>query len=237
MESSKVLEAKGTNGHKKIILQHGSGAVAEVYLHGATVTRYTHANGQDVLWVSESAVFDGAKAIRMDPCGGFPRRAPRARRPRCRISADAARATKALAGGGVPVVFPQFGPQADAKVAPAAAMAQHGFARTSAWGVGALTVTDAGACRAVLTLGDSAATRALWPQAFALEYEVVLDESSLACTLKMTNKASAETTPEPPPFAPQRRPARLLAHAAPTRIEKATHKHPVPRRAPRGRTR
>ena len=48
-------------------------------------------------------------------------------------------------------------------------MAQHGFARTSAWSIKATTVTDLGACRAVLSLGDSAATRALWPQAFELE--------------------------------------------------------------------
>ena len=35
---STVAEATGTNGQPKVILEHGSGALAEIYAHGATVT-------------------------------------------------------------------------------------------------------------------------------------------------------------------------------------------------------
>jgi glucose-6-phosphate 1-epimerase len=44
------------------------GAVAEVYLYGATVTKYKTASGKDLIWVSSTAKLDGTKAIR----GGIP---------------------------------------------------------------------------------------------------------------------------------------------------------------------
>ena len=139
---SRIAEGTGKGGLPVLILTHGSGAVCEVYPHGATVTRYTSPTGAEVLWTSESAVFDGAKAIR----------------------------------GGIPVVFPQFGPAADARVGGPGTMAQHGFARTAAWTVDAAgtKILDSGDPQAVLTLADSAATRALWPHAFACSYTVVL---------------------------------------------------------------
>ena len=43
-------------------------AEADVYLHGAHVTHFKPVGGRDVLFLSEKAVFDGAKAIR----GGVP---------------------------------------------------------------------------------------------------------------------------------------------------------------------
>ena len=139
---SRIAEGTGKGGLPVLILTHGSGAVCEVYPHGATVTKYTSPTGAEVLWTSESAVFDGAKAIR----------------------------------GGIPVVFPQFGPAADARVGGPGTMAQHGFARTAAWTVDAAgtKILDSGDPQAVLTLADSAATRALWPHAFACSYTVVL---------------------------------------------------------------
>ena len=139
---SRIAEGTGKGGLPVLILTHGSGAVCEVYPHGATVTRYTSPTGAEVLWTSESAVFDGTKAIR----------------------------------GGIPVVFPQFGPAADARVGGPGTMAQHGFARTAAWTVDAAgtKILDSGDPQAVLTLADSAATRALWPHAFACSYTVVL---------------------------------------------------------------
>ena len=79
--ASRVVETTGKGGLPVYRLQHGSGDVAEVYPHGATVTRYC-SGGREALWVSDSAVFDGVKAIR----------------------------------GGIPVVFPMFGPKPDARV-------------------------------------------------------------------------------------------------------------------------
>jgi len=58
----------GRNGQPRVLAAHAaSGALLEVYLHGATVTSFVHA-GQDLFFVSPLAVFDGAKAIR----GGNP---------------------------------------------------------------------------------------------------------------------------------------------------------------------
>ena len=37
---STVAEATSNNSQPKVILEHGSGALAEIYAHGATVTRY-----------------------------------------------------------------------------------------------------------------------------------------------------------------------------------------------------
>ena len=69
---STVAEATGNNGQPKVILEHGSGALAEIYAHGATVTRYRSPGGREVLWTSSIAVFDGKKAIR----GRHPRGLP-----------------------------------------------------------------------------------------------------------------------------------------------------------------
>ena len=137
---STVAEATGTNGQPKVILEHGSGALAEIYAHGATVTRYRSPGGREVLWTSSIAVFDGKKAIR----------------------------------GGIPVVFPFFGPNPDERVGTIAPCPQHGFARTSTWAIADLSVTSEGGCKAVFQLQDSEATRSIWPFAFKLSYEVVL---------------------------------------------------------------
>ena len=166
--ASCIANGLGKGGLPVVILTHGSGAVCEIYLHGATVTRFTSCGGKEVLWLSESAVFDGKKAIR----------------------------------GGIPVVFPMFGPTADAKVGGQNGMTQHGFARTATWSLdGASTrILDSGDPQAVLTLGDTAATRALWPHAFALTYTVVLTATALHAELKIANRDGPEAAA---PFAPQ----------------------------------
>lgn len=79
--------------------------------------------------------------------------------------------------GGIPVCFPQFG--------SAGPLPQHGFARVSQWSV---LHTEDGADRAVavLRLVDTDATRALWPHAFRLEYEMTLG-AELRLSLRMQN--------------------------------------------------
>lgn len=49
-------------------IRHSSGASAEVYLYGATVTRYKNAEGKELIFTSSKAALDGTKAIR----GGIP---------------------------------------------------------------------------------------------------------------------------------------------------------------------
>jgi glucose-6-phosphate 1-epimerase len=80
--------------------------------------------------------------------------------------------------GGVPVVFPQFstfGP-----------LARHGFARTADWELAGQRVgTDFASVTMRLT--DSAATRALWPHAFALELTVSVGDDRLDLELGAEN--------------------------------------------------
>jgi glucose-6-phosphate 1-epimerase len=82
--------------------------------------------------------------------------------------------------GGVPIVFPWFGPHPTDRAAP-----MHGVARTRPWrllggGPGAGGVTRE------LALDDDAHTRAAWPFAFALRYRVTVGEA-LRLALEVTN--------------------------------------------------
>src|SRR5437879_705025 len=82
-------------------------AVAEIYLNGATVTRY-EVNGKPVLFCSRTSKYEAGKAIR----------------------------------GGVPVIFPWFGPHPTDPALP-----QHGFARTAEWKIAS---TNTGADKAAV---------------------------------------------------------------------------------------
>jgi glucose-6-phosphate 1-epimerase len=70
--------------------------------------------------------------------------------------------------GGIPVIFPQFGP---------GPLPQHGFARTEEWTLEQSGVDGEGGVFAVLRLLDSEATRALWPHPFAARLRVRIGES------------------------------------------------------------
>lgn len=141
--------SKGQGDLDTVVLRHASGASAEIYLLGATLTSYKTSDGKEQIFVSPGAIFDGKKAIR----------------------------------GGVPLVFPQFGQ-------PDKAMAQHGFARSSVWAVKEVKDSEVESI-AILSLGDSDATREKWPHPFALEFEVSLKAASLAMTLRATNTGDA----------------------------------------------
>src|SRR5262249_2924492 len=71
--------------------------------------------------------------------------------------------------GGVPVIFPWFGPRADAPSAP-----EHGFARVAEWFVESVGRSDDGSVAVVLGLDATDATRATWPHAFHLRHRVVV---------------------------------------------------------------
>lgn len=64
----RVAVVAGTNGLPKVVLTHGEGARAEVYLQGAHVTSWVPAGGTEVFFVSRAAHFAPEKAIR----GGIP---------------------------------------------------------------------------------------------------------------------------------------------------------------------
>ncbi len=69
--------------------------------------------------------------------------------------------------GGVPVVFPWFGPKADDPKAP-----QHGFARVRKWRLETAVVAPDGCPAAAFVLGDDETTRAAWPHEFAARLTV-----------------------------------------------------------------
>jgi glucose-6-phosphate 1-epimerase len=130
-----------------VITLDGPHGRAVVHEHGAHVTSWTPAGGDEVLFVSRRARFDGRAAIR----------------------------------GGVPVIFPQFGPGPFPK---------HGFARTARWTPGGHGRDDDGGLRACLTLVDDAATRASWPHGFALQSTVRAGQA-LEITLRVENTGDA----------------------------------------------
>ena len=68
--------------------------------------------------------------------------------------------------GGIPVVFPNFGPW---KLGP-----QHGFARISSW-----TVDQKGDDFVIFTLSDNDETRKMWDYKFELRYTVRISDNSL----------------------------------------------------------
>lgn len=80
--------------------------------------------------------------------------------------------------GGIPVIFPQFGP---------GPLPKHGFARTSRWEPSQAAAGGSWAARATLVLRDSDASRAIWPFPFELALTVEVGGRSLAVSLDVLN--------------------------------------------------
>ncbi|XP_074642557.1 uncharacterized protein LOC141899867 [Tubulanus polymorphus] len=86
--------------------------------------------------------------------------------------------------GGIPLVFPNFGPW---KLGP-----QHGFARIKMWNLETDPVKESnGDLKAVFSLEDDEETRKMWNYRFKLEYTVVLQEKSLLTSLKIINRSAS----------------------------------------------
>jgi glucose-6-phosphate 1-epimerase len=83
--------------------------------------------------------------------------------------------------GGVPLVFPWFGPKADAPELPL-----HGFARTRVWDVESCDTRTNGSVRVVLTTSNDDGTMAVWPHAFLMRFIVVIS-GVLDMTLEVRN--------------------------------------------------
>jgi len=81
--------------------------------------------------------------------------------------------------GGIPIVFPQFGP---------GKLPQHGFARNKLWKHGETTVNKAtGDITTAFHLTDDAETMAVWPHKFELVLTLVLKATSLSQQLTVKN--------------------------------------------------
>lgn len=71
--------------------------------------------------------------------------------------------------GGVPVIFPWFGPRAGHPAAP-----MHGLVRTRFWKVEEVSVPENGPATVRFSFRADEETRSLWPHAFALSLQFVL---------------------------------------------------------------
>jgi len=88
--------------------------------------------------------------------------------------------------GGVPVIWPWFGPHAIDKHKP-----QHGFARTMEWQVSTTKTLPDGSTLLQLQLNDTSATRALWPHAFELNLTITVGTE---LTIELTSRNTGEKT-------------------------------------------
>jgi glucose-6-phosphate 1-epimerase len=90
--------------------------------------------------------------------------------------------------GGVPLVFPWFGPRAGQPAAP-----MHGFARLVEWQVESLVVDGDETVTAVFCLAADDNTRAQWPHDFVLRYRVAVGRT-LTLTLEVENTGAQPFT-------------------------------------------
>ena len=86
--------------------------------------------------------------------------------------------------GGVPVIFPWFGPRKGRPDSPA-----HGFARTLSWEVESLEQSGVGEVTLVLVLRSGETSRAYWPYEFVLRHRIVIGRR-LEMTLEVENSGT-----------------------------------------------
>jgi glucose-6-phosphate 1-epimerase len=127
-----------------------SDAEAEIYTHGAHLTRWTPRGQRPVVFTSSRSLYAPGKAIR----------------------------------GGVPIIFPWFGPRSGGLPGP-----MHGFARTSEWNVDSTGLSGDGKMEMTFSLAPSDATRAYGFDAFRLLFRVAIG-STLEMDLKIHNESS-----------------------------------------------
>ncbi len=83
--------------------------------------------------------------------------------------------------GGVPVIFPWFGPRKDGPKSP-----NHGFARLVSWEIESVKQANDGVVTVVLTFRTNEQTRLIWPYDAELRYTVVVG-STLVMSLEVRN--------------------------------------------------
>jgi D-hexose-6-phosphate mutarotase len=90
--------------------------------------------------------------------------------------------------GGIPIVFPWFGPHRHAPAAP-----QHGFARTATWHLDAVETAGTESLTLTLSLGDADVRSPLWPEPFRATYTVTFART-LSLSLAVQNRATHPIT-------------------------------------------
>jgi glucose-6-phosphate 1-epimerase len=124
----------------------------ELFLQGATVTRWHPAGAQPVIFTSPNAIFAPGTAVR----------------------------------GGVPIIFPWFGPKQDEPKAP-----QHGFVRAAPWQLESVDESRPDEVRLRLSITQGEATSPFWPEAYRAVYTVAFGPA-LTVELAVQNRAGHE---------------------------------------------
>ena len=115
---------------------------------------------------------------------------PRGQRPVLFVSPKSLFAPGKAIRGGVPVIFPWFGPRSDGKPGPA-----HGFARTTEWAIEGTKLRNDGKVEITLALAPDETTRGFGYAAFHLRFRVTVG-SELEMELETRNDAKEPLTYE-----------------------------------------
>jgi len=107
---------------------------------------------------------------------------PAGERPVLFTSPNSAFAPRRAIRGGIPIVFPWFGPSPHTPTAP-----QHGFARTAAWHLDGVETAGGGSLTLNLGLGDGDVGSPVWPERFRAIYTVTLAQT-LSLRLAVQNR-------------------------------------------------
>ena len=113
---------------------------------------------------------------------------PRGAAPVLFLSARAVYAPGKAIRGGVPLIFPWFGPHATDRQAP-----MHGFARSRPWRLATSGLGPEGAVVVELALEDDEASRAAWPFSFGARYRVSVGDT-LEMALEVVNRSATPFT-------------------------------------------
>eukprot|EP00955_Chlamydomonas_euryale_P016789 179286-Chlamydomonas_euryale.AAC.5 len=158
----------------------------QIYLHGACVTSWKQASGDEVLFVRPDAVFDKSKPI----SGGIPHCFPQrmqgaisgeAAKNFCEDSACTSHASVVMVRYCTHLLPVQFGP---------GAIQQHGFARNSDWAIASTSADpnpDEKDPSVELVLTENDYTLKMWPFKFKAVYNVTLHGELLQTDLKIHN--------------------------------------------------
>jgi glucose-6-phosphate 1-epimerase len=87
--------------------------------------------------------------------------------------------------GGVPIIFPWFGPRSGDRPGPA-----HGFARTALWSVESARLLNSGAVEIAFSLDADESSRALGFDAFAVRFTATIG-SELSMSLDVSNRSQS----------------------------------------------
>ena len=108
---------------------------------------------------------------------------PPGERPVLFTSPNSAFASGRAIRGGIPIIFPWFGPSRHTPTAP-----QHGFARTATWHLDGVETAGSGSLTLTLSLADGDVGSPFWPEPFRALYTVTFAQTLSLC-LAVQNRA------------------------------------------------